>query len=162
MTDMLTLIETWGATVADDAATKVWTQANYSRDHQVHLGIDEDDPETDITDLPLVNIMMDTKRVGWQVPAKGHAVDVICAIHKEGNTATGKSNLTKLTGVVFIETFRKLIETAITGIYTEGTDLLRIDSLDIDWSGIDLFPFFLANMSFVVNEDEFQGTDVWE
>lgn len=161
MTDMLGLIETWGDTVADDAAIKAWSQTNYSRDHNVFTGgTDEDDPPEE-SEYPIVVIGMDTKRIGFETLTKAHSILVICGISKKGYTPTGKANQQELTGVIYIETFRKLVENAITGIYTEGTDLLRIDNLQIEWSGIAIYPFFFANMAFDVNEDEFQGTDVW-
>ncbi|MCK4718057.1 MAG: hypothetical protein KAT70_05250 [Thermoplasmata archaeon] len=162
MSNMLTLIQTWGDTVADHAAAKTWSQANYNRDHQVFVGgIDERDPPEE-SEYPLVVVRPETKRVGWDVTEKGHRVEVVTGIFKEGYTATGKANAVELTGHIYNETFRKHIEDAIVGIYTEGTDLLRIVNAEFDYMNVEIYPFFLVGMLFTIEEDEFQGTDVWE
>lgn len=161
MADILTLLETIGDTVADDAAIKTWCQTNYSRDHNVYLGVDIQNPPLE-TDYPLVHIFMGSKQVGYELDTKVHVIETVYGIHKTGLTSSGKANLFEYTGVIHIEQFRKKVETAITGIWTEGTDTLRINRIDIGYDLIEFYPFFFSDASFQINEMMYQGGNVWE
>jgi len=67
-------------------------------------------------------------------------------------------NVKEYDGVDKIEAFRKLVETAIV---TTVSSPQFIDSLSIEYEVIEYFPFFLASMEFSINEDYYQGDNVF-
>ena len=160
--DMLTLYNAIRNGIADDAAIKAWCQANYSQNHKVYAGMDDREPP-DGADCPYVYIYMESKQVGYQLEKKGHAIGIITEIYKEGTTAvTGKSNITAQTGVIHNEEFRKLIETSVIGVLSIELSEDAIEQIDITYEDSDPYPYFRSYMGFSINENYYQGSDVFE
>lgn len=155
--NILTLLHNTRDAVADDAATKAWCQTNYSRDHWVYVGIDVRKPPPELV-YPLVHIFPLSKVVGYQLTAQDHGIGANCGINNADTTVTGKSNVVELTGIEHIETFRKLVETAIV-----GANLLTglIETLNIEYETLEFFPFFLASQEFKISHDYSKGDDVF-
>ncbi len=163
MTDVAALTLLIGTTVANDAAVKAWAQANYTRNHEVYIGVDIRKPPDPEIKYPAVNVYPDTKSVGYDLPKKRHEIGVSVGINNDGTTPVGGvDNLTQATGFVHLEAFRKLVEDAIFGIWVVGTDEMEAGSMSIQYDVIDRFPNFFADMSWVLNEQYFQGTAIME
>jgi len=160
MTDMLALTRSIATAIADDATVTAWAQANYSRDHEVFTGIDIRKPPDPETQYPGVSVYPDSKAVGYDLPKKRHEMGVSVGINNAGTTSGGSDNLTESTGFVHLETFRKLVENVVFGIWVVGTDEIEVGSTNIQYDVIDRFPNFFADMSWVLTEQYFQGTPI--
>jgi len=161
MTDVLTLTQGIATIVANDATIKAWVQTNYSRNHEVYIGVDIRNPPDPETKFPAVSIYPDTKAVGYDLPKKRHEIGVSVGINNEELTPVdGVDNLTQATGFVHVETFRKLVENAIFGIWVVGTDEIEVGTMNIQYDVIDRFPNFFTDMSWVLTETYFQGTAI--
>lgn len=156
--NMNTLLTTLRDAIHDNSATQSWCTSNYSRNHKVYVGIDIRKPPAE-DQYPIVHLFPMTKLEGYELEEQEHGFGVTCGLYKTGTRTTGKTNVVEYTGMQDIESFRKLVETAITG--TSIADI-RIDSLNIDYETIEFFPFFLANMDFKFVHDYAQGDGVWD
>lgn len=160
MTDVLALTRSIATTVANDATITAWAQANYSRDHEVFTGIDIRKPPDPETQYPGVSVYPDAKAVGYDLPKKRQEMGVSVGINNAGTTSGGADNLTEATGFVHLETFRKLVEDVVFGIWVVGTDEIEVGSMTVQYDVIDRFPNFFADMSWVLTESYFQGTAI--
>jgi len=159
--NILTLYNAIRDGVADDTATKAWCQTNYTRDHKVFAGLDDQDPP-DSGDTPYAYLFMDDKHVGYDLESKSHTIGIITEIYKEGTTAvSGKSNITALTGVIHNEQFRKLVETAVVTAVTGQLSVDAVRKVDIAFEDSEPYPYFRSYMGFEIIEDYYQGTDVF-
>jgi len=160
--DILTLYNAIRDGIADDAATKLWCQINYDRDHKVFAGIDDRNPPQE-TDCPYAYLFMDSKSIGYRLEQKGHSIGVITEIYKEGTTAvSGKTNIILLTGILHNETFRKYVETAVIAAVTAQLNAYAVEQIDIAYEDSEPYPFFRSYMGFSINEDYYQGDNVFE
>lgn len=160
--NILTLYNAIRDGVADDSATKTWSQTNYSRDHKVFAGIDDSDPPA-ASDTPYVYLFMDDKRVGYDLTVKDHTIGAVAEIYKEGTTPVdGKSNIIALTGVIHNEEFRKLVETAIVTAVGSVLDEITVREISIAYEDSEPYPWFRSFMEVRINQDYYQGTDVFE
>jgi hypothetical protein len=155
--NVITLLHNLRDAVADDTATKAWCQTNYSRDHKVYVGIDDRKPPAD-AEYPLVHLFPLTKTAGYELASQDHGIGATCGVHNETTTATGKANAIELTGIIHIEEFRKLVETAII---SAADWPVRVASINIEYETVEFFPFFLAAMEIKLAHDYSQGEDVF-
>ena len=152
-----TLIETIRNAIALASTIKTWAEANYGRVHNTYIGTDPRN-SPDSSKYPLIAIYPVSKKTGYDSMERIHDVDIVCGIYDENYTVTGEDNITEYTGIKNIESFRKLIETAVTELTV--TELGgRIDALNIIYEPLEFFPYFLAGMTFRVIEDLSQGDD---
>jgi hypothetical protein len=156
--NMNTLLTTIRDAIHDNSATQTWCTANYTRNHKVYVGIDTREPPNEDA-YPIVHLFPMNKIEGYSLEEQQHGMGVTCGIHNATLRTTGKTNVVEYTGMQDIETFRKLVEAAITG--TAIADI-RIDSLNIDYETVEFFPFFLANMEVNFVHDYAQGDGVWD
>lgn len=157
--NMITLLTTLRDAIHDNSATQTWCTANYTRNHKVYVGIDTRKPPAE-DQYPIVHIFPVSKIEGYELEEQEHGIGVTCGIYNEDiRTVSGKTNVVELEGIQDIESFRKLVETAIIG--ASITDI-RIDSLNTDYETIEFFPFFLAGMDFKFVHEYAQGDGVWD
>jgi len=157
-----TLLGLFTAAAQTNAALISWTTTNYNV-HTIYQGIDIENPP-DASNYPMIYIAQDTKEVGYSLEQKGHNITVICGLVDENTTATkvGTVTLNKYTGVENIESFRKLVETAIVNaIDAYTTTKLWINDLSIEYETLDMFPFFMCSMSWQIDEEYSQGDSVF-
>lgn len=151
-----TLINNFAETVAQASAIKTWTQANYTADHKVYAGMDTRKPPKK-DDCPYVCLYPVQKHVGQHSREKHQEIEVVCCIHDTTTRAhAGITNLTEYTGVQNIESFRKLVETAIAGVDIGNATLSVIA---VDYEMIETFPFFMCGMVLDVWEGVCIGSD---
>ena len=156
--NILTLLHNLRDAIADDINIKTWSQTNYTRDHKVYVGIDDRKPPP-VSEYPIVHLFPINKISGYELAAQDHGIGATCGIHNEGTTNTGKTNAFELTGIIHIEEFRKLVETAIINAAVWP---VRVEALNIEYETVEFFPFFLATMEFKLAHDYCQGEDVFE
>lgn len=156
--NMNTLLVAIRNAIADDTTTKAWTQTNYTKDHKVYVGTDRRQEPAESA-YPLVAIFPAGKEAGYDAEVYSHDIDIVCGIN-DGNTRTvaGKANIVEMTGIENIESFRKLVENAITGASLGGT----ITMLSIIYEPIEFFPYFLAGMTVRVVSYAAQGDDPFQ
>uniref|UniRef100_A0A6M3INF4 Uncharacterized protein n=1 Tax=viral metagenome TaxID=1070528 RepID=A0A6M3INF4_9ZZZZ len=159
-----TLLGLFTAAAQTNAALISWATTNYSV-HSVYQGIDIENPPGE-SNYPMIYIAPDTKEVGYDLDKKGHNITVICGLVDTATTATtiGTVVLNKYTGVENLESFRKLVETAIvSAIDAYTTTKLWMNSLSIEYETLDMFPFFLCSMSWQIDEEYYQsdGSDIF-
>lgn len=134
--------------IAGSATIKAWTQANYSADHKVFVGIDRRNPPGE-SDCPFVVILPEHKKAGLSANVIQHEFYLCCAICDE-NTRTGlASNITEYSGVQNIETFRGLVLDAIDGASFSG----RITEIETGDEPFDAFPILLQDMLITIKEE---------
>jgi hypothetical protein len=86
MSDMNTLLTSIRDAISDNAAIKVFTQAEYSKDHTVFVGIDTRALPGQ-TDCPCVVLGFGMKDSGEEAPSIEHGFVVSCEVYDE-NTRT--------------------------------------------------------------------------
>lgn len=132
-----------------------WCQSHYGRTHSVFVGTDKrNQPGQD--KYPLVGLFPAIKKAGLDETEVLHEIDVVCGVYQDKTLAGTMSNITEMQGISELETFRKKVETAITGAVPAG---VRIQVLDIAYSPIEFFPFFLAGMTVKAVEPLYMGDD---
>ncbi len=146
--------------LANNAAIKVWTQATYTKDHKVYVGIDPRNPPPD-TAYPLIALSPADGSEGWSEDVSLYTIGIGCGIIQEAQTTGLAANIVQYAGVMEIEAFRKKVEDAITGI-VESTLGGRVDSLKVEYETIEFFPSFLCHMIFTIVKEQSQGDDPYQ
>ena len=141
--------------VADDSATKVWTQATYAKDHKVFVGIDLRDPPRSEY-CPDVSIYPLKKSSGDNSVTKDHHFGVGVRIYDDTQATPARANIVEFNGVQRVESFRKLVETAIVTA-VETTTHLFISEMEVTYEAVRFFPYFLAEMEFTAQEPRCLG-----
>jgi len=85
MSDVNTLLTSIRDAIAGDAATKVWTQATYTKDHTLFVGVDINTPPAE-ADCPCVVLAPVEKVGGEEQDTIGHQFNVSCEIFDESMT----------------------------------------------------------------------------
>jgi len=151
-----TLLNDFSEAVAQSSTIKAWTQANYTADHKVYVGMDTRKPPNK-DDCPYVAIYPERKQIGQHQREKHHEIEVVCCIHDDtSRTHPGISNLIEYTGVQNIESFRKLVETCIAGVDIGNATLSLVS---VDYEMIESFPFIMCGMIVDVWESVTIGSD---
>jgi len=157
--NMITLLTSLRDAIHDNSATQTWCTTNYTRNHKVYVGIDTRNPP-DVDEYPIVHIFPVSKIEGYELDEQEHGIGVTCGLYNaDTRTVSGKTNVVEYEGIQDIESFRKLIETAIVGADISN---LRIDSINIDFETLEFFPFFLASMDLKIVWPYSQGDGVWD
>ena len=135
--------------IAKNAGLKTWANTNYSQNHKVFINIDRRNPPGE-SDCPYVVLYPISKNVGSGEGVKRHGFEIICCINDDSSRTHAEANVTEYAGVQDIETFRKMVETII-----DGTDLggAFMETVDIEYETIEMFPFMMAGMVVSVRED---------
>lgn len=94
MSDMNTLLTSIRDAIARDAAIKVWTQATYTKDHNIFVGVDTKNPPAE-SDCPCVALSPSEKRGGNSEDVISHVFNVSCEIIDESMTATSSTTTYK-------------------------------------------------------------------
>ncbi|OPY78288.1 MAG: hypothetical protein A4E65_02311 [Syntrophorhabdus sp. PtaU1.Bin153] len=148
--NMNTILTTVRDAVADDSTVKTWTQATYTADHTVFLGIDSRNPPPH-SSYPAVSLYPIQKLSGYGQDTIVHAIGVSVGIHDNTLAAGGKSNVTEYNGMQRIETFRgKVIDAVVMALVGLS---LRITRIETEYSAIEFFPFFLATIEIIAEEE---------
>ena len=151
-----TLTSDFAEAVAADEAIKIWTQANYTADHRVYVGLDVRNPPGE-DDCPYVVLYPVKKQFGQHRLEKLHEIEVVGCIHDTALRAhEGISNIREYAGVQNIEVFRKLNETSIAGVDIGN---LTLSVIVVDYEMIESFPFFMFGMVVEVWEGVTIGSD---
>lgn len=156
--DINTLIDSLAESIASDTDVLSWSNSTYNRDHQVMVSIDTRTPPGE-DECPFVIIYPISKVAGQGISSKAHSIEVDCCIYDDTEDSWSGSNVKGFSGVKRIETFRKLIETAIVktnignGIFNQ---------FDIEYDTIESFPFHWAGMIVDISEDWVTGSDPLE
>jgi len=155
-----TLVATIRDAIHDDSATQTWCTTNYGRNHKVYSGINVDSPPGQ-DDCPLVAIFYGEKDVGYDEDGIRHIIPVTCEIYDADlRTVAGKTNVIEYEFVQNIESFRKLVETAIATALSANYPLIRIARIRIQYETVESFPFIDAAMMIEFYEDYSQGDNV--
>lgn len=150
-----TIISDMAQDLALNAGLLAWSKVTYGQDHKVYINIDRRNPPGE-DDCPYVVIYPITKNVGSAESAKKHGLEMVCCIHDDASRTHAETNVTEYEGVQNIETFRKKVE----GIL-DDTDLgdAFIETVDIEYDTIEMFPFMMAGMVVSIHEDWSFGDD---
>jgi len=157
MADINTIISVLGDTIALDAGTRAWCQAQYAKNHTVFENCDSRE-QPPASACPLVVIGAMDKSGGLSRPQKGHVLGISAVVHDDRKT-TSVAGVVRFVGGRMVEEFRKLVFSAAAGAIPAG---LKIDSVDTEYNSIDQFPFVSANMVLVLSEIWTTGTNPFE
>jgi hypothetical protein len=137
-----TLITNFRNAVHDNVATQTWCTTAYGRNHHVYVGVDTRKPPGS-DQYPLVHLFPLEKAAGGGDQV--HVIGCTCGVYDaDTRTVAGKTNLVELAGVQNLESFRKLVETALlTAALANGH---YIDRIKTTYETIEFFPYFLTTM----------------
>jgi len=155
--NITTLMNTLRNAIHDDTATQAWCTTAYKQNHHVYVGVDQDNLPP-VGDYPLVHLFPMRKNAGYNLSKQEHGIEVTCGIYDATVRSTDKANVIEYTGVANIEAFRKLVETVVAanvGTLTAGT-------VEIEYSPVEAFPYFLAGMIWTLDDEYYQGDDVFD
>lgn len=156
--NITTLITTLRTAIHNNSAAQTWCTTNYTRNHYVYVGTDVRNPP-DADHYPLVHLFPVSKANGYERDSQDHVLGITCGIYDSTFlTIAGEAKSIEYNGIVNIEAFRKLIETAIVAAVPAG---IRIDEMKIEYETIEFFPYFLANMEIRFCAEYYQGSDVF-
>lgn len=151
MSDMNTLLTSIRDAIASNAAIKVWTQATYTKDHKVFVGVDTKNPPGE-ADCPCVALSPSEKHGGNSEDVITHVFNVSCEIIDETSTTTG--NIVEYSGVQDIETFRQKVLAAVDGVAG-----IRITKVETGYETIMFFPSFMCDMEITIEQETEFGDD---
>jgi hypothetical protein len=157
MADMNTLLQALRDGIADATAIKTWCTTNYTRNHTVYVGLDQENPPDDDA-YPIVSLYPISKGAGNSEEEKKHVFGVMLGIYDTALATGGKTNVVEYKGVQNIEAFRKLVAAAISAALTT----VRITDVAIAYEALELFPYFLCEQQFTAVEDTEFGDDLLE
>lgn len=154
--------------VSKDATLIALCKAAYSRAHTIYNGIDLRKPPAQ-AECPVVSIASINKDPSESEMEKKRVVGAVCEIYDNSvptsTTTVDGVVIKKYPGISGVESFRKAIENAITGIdFNADATLigLRVDGIKTDWDTINVYPFFRAYMEIYFKNYLSQGDDTWE
>ena len=153
--NITTLLDTLRDAIHDDSATQTWATTNYTRNHKVYVGVDTRKPP-DTDEYPLVHLFPTGKTGGYELERTDHVIGCTAGVYNAGSRTTGKTNAVELTGMADIESFRKLVETAIAAAIPANHTL---EVVAVEYETVEFFPFFLATMEMTISHDYAQGDD---
>ncbi|WP_054031019.1 hypothetical protein [Desulfatitalea tepidiphila] len=151
-----TLLGNLATAISTNAALTTWCNTTYGHAHKVFVNLDHRNPPGD-SDCPFVTLYPISKSAGLGVSTKRHAFEVDCCIYDDTTRTTGQ--VLEYNSIRRVEEFRKLIESAIMGIDT-GNAL--IETVEIEYSVVEAFPFAWAGMVIEINEHFILGSDPLE
>lgn len=167
--DMNTIIAAMRDAAAQDDAVNAWCSATYGQVQKVFVGIDPKDPPhgpdiatagtaTDGTgDYPCTVLFPSSKTVGTAQDFLVHQFAATVGIYDDSKADDLDTNVIQYNGVTRIEEVRKLVETAM--IAAAAALNLRVTDLQITYAPIELFPYFMADMDFTLNQETEFGDD---
>jgi hypothetical protein len=157
---MTTLINLFRDTLKDNETIAHFAITNFSQEHTVYKGVDTRNPPPS-THYPLIHLFPVSKQVGYDEEQVSHAVGISCGIYKESVTETNSEHglLEEYAGIDLLESFRKLVETAVAAVIPAGS---WISKLSIEYETIEFYPFLLAGMEITVVTPYHSGQDVFE
>lgn len=141
--------------IHDNSALQTWCTTNYGQNQKVYVGIDTRKPPPS-TDYPIVHVFPLSKTVGTGNQA--HVIGVTCGLYDDDTrTVAGKANVVELEGLQNLESFRKLVETALLTASLDNGHW--VDAIDITYETIEFFPYFLCAMEVTVRSEIPFGAD---
>ena len=152
MSDMNALLTSIRDAIASNAAIKTWTQATYTKDHKVFVGVDTRNPPAE-SDCPCVVLSPSEKVGGNSEDVIAHVFNVSCEIIEETSTTSG--NKVEYDGVQYIETFRQKVLAAVNGVAG-----IRITKVETAYETIMFFPSFMCDMQITIEQETEFGDDV--
>lgn len=156
MGNMNTILQNYRDTIAANSALATWCTTNFSDTCTVYVGDDIKDPHAD--ESPMVVIWPLKKKTGTDEQEILHVFVVSCSIIKDSLTTT--SNKKEYAGVQLLESFRKLVENAMTGM-TDANRGGRIVSLDIDYDVVVGYPQMVCYMTVATGTPLEFGDDIF-
>lgn len=157
MADMNTLLQALRDGIAADSATKTWCTTNYTRNHKVYVGLDQENPPEDDA-YPIVSVYPLSKSAGNDVERKSHQFGVMLGVYDTSLATVDKTNVVEYNGVQRIEAFRRLVAAAVNAALTT----VRITETEITYEALELFPYFLCEQQFTCVEETEFGDDFLE
>jgi len=155
--NIITLIHNLRDAIHDNYALNIWSTTYYGRNPKVYVGIDTRKPPA-ADQYPLVHIFPQQKTVGDG--NQSHIINVTCGIYDDDTLTTAKTNVVELEGISYLETFRKLVETAI--LSASLASYHYIGSIDLTYETIEYFPYFLCAMEVRVRAELSFGDDFYQ
>lgn len=156
--NIITLLQTMRDAIASDSTIESWCIANYHRSHKVYLGMDHRDPP-DVGDYPLIHLYPTKKITGWDLDRQEFRIGATCGLCDDDLRQITSSNVIEYESIQYVEDFRKYVENAIKGAMPTG---FRITKLEIDYDGLELFPFLLVGQEYTIFKEQYQGSDAFE
>ena len=153
--DINTILTDIAQDIALNADLGAWSDVTYGRTHEVFINIDRRNPPGE-DDCPYVVLYPISKNVGSGEGVKRHGFEIICCINDDSSRTHAEANITEYEGVQNIETFRKKVETIIDAADLSGA---FVETVDIEYETIEMFPFMMAGMVISVHEDWSFGED---
>ncbi len=151
-----TLLGNLATAISTNAALSAWCNTTYGHAHKVYVNLDHRNPPGD-ADCPFVVLYPISKSAGMGTSVKRHTFEVDCCIYDDTTRTTGQ--VLEYNAIRRVEEFRKLIETAIASADT-GDGL--IETVEIEYSVVEAFPFAWAGMVIEINENFTMGADPLE
>ena len=147
--DINTILTDIAQDIALNADLGAWSTVTYGRTHEVFINIDRRNPPGE-DNCPYVVLYPISKNVGSGESVKRHGFEIICCVNDDSSRTHAETNVTEYEGVQNIETFRKKVETII-----DGTDIggAFVETVDIEYETIEMFPFMMAGMVVSIHED---------
>jgi hypothetical protein len=156
--DVTSLLHSLRDAIANDATTKVWTQAQYSADHHVYVGVDQKNPPAP-SNYPAVGLFPVRSKQGYALTAKTREFTAACAIEDETMLTTGIDNATEYNGLPNLTTFCALIQDAIVTVSLDAGGWINVS--DIEYGVLSVFPTFGGTIDITIDIDYFQGGEVF-
>ena len=129
--------------IAADTAIAAWCSSAYGQEQTVQLGVDLDQlPEQGL--YPIVVISPVTSTEGRALDVETAVYVVTCGIVDDSEAVSNTKNIIQFDQIIDLETFRRLVLTAI-----EGADLAGgyVAEVEVENDPVELFPIFSTNMS---------------
>lgn len=122
--------------LVEDADIVKWCQETYGKQHQVYLGINNEDPPAQ-DKYPIIALFFASRKNSANVPVIGYSVELAVCVSDEGILKNGNS--VTYIGLLRVAEFRELAEAAISKS--------AIGKIDISSETIEdmQFPMFSSN-----------------
>lgn len=156
--NILTLLYEYRSAVLEDPKIKAWCQRHYNKSLTVLIGSDDNNPPTE-DDYPLIHLFPIEKEVGIKVDPKEHSIGCTCGVHNAEEAEKTYDNSKVMKGLVHLEEFRKLAETALV---KANLDDIYISRIRIEYDTAEIFPFHLVGMEVTVEQERSFREDPFE
>jgi len=156
--NVITLLTNLRNAIHDHAATQTWCTTTYGQNHHVYVGVDTRKPPG-ADHYPLIHLFPLQKTV--DEGSQSHLIGVTCGLYDaDTRTVAGKTNVVELNGIQNLETFRKLVETALLTADLSASHW--VDLIDVTYETIEYFPYFLCAMEVRVRAELSFGDDFYQ
>jgi hypothetical protein len=155
--DINTLQNNIANAINDNDAVNTWCAIKYGRSPKIYIGFNSRKPPGE-DDYPLVRVNKTSKTMGYDLDRAEYGVSVLCGIFAADEEELARERIIQYESIDDIESFRKLVETALVA---EIESPYFISGIDVEYEGVEFYPFLLANMEVRITMDYSQGDDVF-